>query len=323
MLDKVPYLIDCIDLDSPDAPKYIGTVSVPDSCRHSDIHHIVPVAYYEDVLGETVTRRAKSPDMHPDNLVRLSKGHHLKAHYYLSRCALPCILPQMACAFSKMVRNKEYRDEESVLALVEEMDAYYENLMENGIPIKDGELVRQCPNCTSRTEYLSGKEVGYYAKWNREGILSEYRNNVTGTGASFEYSPDCYGNVKFFRVYTGDGSEAIFDSLAGGFQFRRGKTSLISTVARIMPRRLVAYGCYGIDSDLSGLPVEFLDFMVSFRGIVSEIFPAVAEEKLSKYDDLRRLEENALRHGGKLSLLGNPTPVMPKRTKPFKVAAAA
>ena len=96
------YIEQAIDLESPWAKKYLELVSRPDKCAVREVHHIVPVAFYEDVLGVVSTRQSGSPDMNPENLVELSGGHHLLAHYYLYRCARQCIKVQMASAVSMM-----------------------------------------------------------------------------------------------------------------------------------------------------------------------------------------------------------------------------
>ena len=85
-IDLIPHLADCIDLDNPYAQKYIELISTPDVENEVEEHHIVPVAFYKYVLGCEKTRLVSSLDMVPENIVSLSKEHHITAHYYLARC---------------------------------------------------------------------------------------------------------------------------------------------------------------------------------------------------------------------------------------------
>lgn len=85
-IDLIPHLADCIDLDNPYAQKYIELISTPDAGTEVEGHHIVPVAFYKYVLGCEKTRLVSSLDMVPENIVQLSKEHHIIAHYYLARC---------------------------------------------------------------------------------------------------------------------------------------------------------------------------------------------------------------------------------------------
>lgn len=85
-IDVIPHLADCIDLDNPYAKKYINLISTPDAGTEVEGHHIVPAAYYKYVLGCEKTRLVSSLDMVPENIVQLSKEHHIIAHYFLARC---------------------------------------------------------------------------------------------------------------------------------------------------------------------------------------------------------------------------------------------
>lgn len=107
MWKEPPHIEQAVDLDSPWAKKYLELVSRPDSGIATEVHHIVPVAFYEDVLGVLTTRQSGTPDMIPGNLVKLSRGHHLLAHYYLYRCCRQCIRAQMASAVSMMLNAKD------------------------------------------------------------------------------------------------------------------------------------------------------------------------------------------------------------------------
>lgn len=85
-IELIPYLADCIDLDNPYAQKYIELISTPDAGDEVEGHHIVPAAFYKYVLGCEKTRLVSSLDMVPENIVKLSKEHHITAHYFLARC---------------------------------------------------------------------------------------------------------------------------------------------------------------------------------------------------------------------------------------------
>jgi hypothetical protein len=85
-IDLIPHLADCIDLNNPYAQKYIELISTPDAGDDVEGHHIVPAAFYKYVLGCEKTRLVSSLDMVPENIVQLSKEHHIMAHYYLARC---------------------------------------------------------------------------------------------------------------------------------------------------------------------------------------------------------------------------------------------
>ena len=106
---SVPYLAECIFMDSESAKKYIEIVSSPDTeAEKADIHHIVPVSYFRQEIGIDNARSAYSPDMAPENLVRLTHERHLLAHYYLHLCIRPKYRNAMALAFAMMSRNFDY-----------------------------------------------------------------------------------------------------------------------------------------------------------------------------------------------------------------------
>lgn len=85
-IDLIPHLGDCIDMDSPYAKKYIELISTPDVGDDLEGHHIVPAAFYKYVLCCEKIRLVSSLDMVPENIVQLTKIHHILAHYYLARC---------------------------------------------------------------------------------------------------------------------------------------------------------------------------------------------------------------------------------------------
>lgn len=170
---KIPYLADAIDLESEYADRYINVISHPDKCERMDLHHIVPVSFYADVLGVENCRSAASPDMVTENLVLLSKGHHLLAHYYLSRCARKCISTQMINAFRQMYNGRGKWEDDEVLRASKEIDEYYESLKGQAIPHKDGTEVINRENLVSLARWKDGAKVGVECKMRPNGKLVE------------------------------------------------------------------------------------------------------------------------------------------------------
>lgn len=126
-MKNIPYLSEAIDLDSPYAGRYLDLVSKNDSSEGTHRHHIVPVTYYLDVLGCTEVRKVGTLDMVAENLVYLTRGHHLLAHYYLSKCARECIRHQAVSAFRIMYDTTDPATDENVVAFASEMDDWYAN----------------------------------------------------------------------------------------------------------------------------------------------------------------------------------------------------
>lgn len=126
-MNNIPYLSEAIDLDSPYANRYLDLVSKSDSSEGTHRHHIVPVTYYLDVLGCAEVRKVGTPDMAEANLVYLTRGRHLLAHYYLSKCARECIRHQAVSAFRIMYDTTDPATDENVFAFASEMDDWYAN----------------------------------------------------------------------------------------------------------------------------------------------------------------------------------------------------
>lgn len=124
------YLDDAINVKSEYGKKYIELISNADNTNAVDVHHIVPVSFFRDVLHISICRTPGSIDMDPTNLVALSKGHHLLAHYYLMKCAKPCILAQMISAFKFSYNATDISTitEIDVIRRMNEIDAAYNNL---------------------------------------------------------------------------------------------------------------------------------------------------------------------------------------------------
>lgn len=169
-----------IDIDSEYAKKYLELVSRPDSCRFTEDHHIVPVAYFVDVLGLDGVRRSGSPDMAKGNIVTLSKGRHLLAHYYLVRCAKPCIKSQMVNAFRMMYHEKGKWDDADVIARSQEIDQFYASLKGQKIPHKDGIEVVKRANLVSSREWKGGTLVGLEYKRRPNGKFVEIKDHDAG-----------------------------------------------------------------------------------------------------------------------------------------------
>lgn len=130
MNSKVTYINDAINITSSDGKKYMEIVSHSDVGTYVHVHHIVPVAFYKNVLGITTCRKPSSPDMIASNLVSLSPGRHLLAHYYLMKCAKPCIKSSMIRAFQVIYDATDITliSEEQVLSKVAELDAAYNDI---------------------------------------------------------------------------------------------------------------------------------------------------------------------------------------------------
>ena len=127
---NVKYLNDAIDTNSEYGKKYIRLVSHADTNTCVEGHHIVPVAYYKHVLHISNCRTKGSIDTETSNMVNLSKGHHLLAHYYLMKCAKQCISYYMECAFKQSYKTTDVSDitERDVIRRIPDIDAAYNNL---------------------------------------------------------------------------------------------------------------------------------------------------------------------------------------------------
>lgn len=169
------YLEDAIDTKSEYAKKYLDLMSRPDSGNSTEIHHIVPVAFFADVLGLKNCRTPGSQDMKPENLVSLSRGHHVLAHFYLAKCARRCINVQMKNAFCLSFDTTDLSTvtEEDVLDKVDEITAAYVKMKSMGKVHKDGIEVRRTRTCITACNWFNGKRVGPIAKWTPDGTIRE------------------------------------------------------------------------------------------------------------------------------------------------------
>lgn len=169
------YIEDCIDCGSEYGKKYIALVSSDDTVKATQLHHIVPVAYYRDVLGVTECRKKGSPDMDPDNLVKLSVGKHLLAHYYLMKCAKKCIKAQMTNAFMCTYKTSSLDGitEEDVLSRMAEIDAEYATLKDGKRPHKDEITVSHGKKKHRLTRWFNGEKYGTYVIYDNKNRLQE------------------------------------------------------------------------------------------------------------------------------------------------------
>lgn len=106
----------------------VGSSDIP-----SHTHHIIPVAYFRHVLKIKDCRRLGCLDMSEDNLVELSVGQHLLAHYYLMKSARHCIKNAMERAFACMYNTSDISaiTEADVLARIHEIEAEYRRIKDN------------------------------------------------------------------------------------------------------------------------------------------------------------------------------------------------
>ena len=169
------HIEECIDCSSEYGQKYLAIVSRDDTDVATQVHHIVPVAYFKDVLGIAECRKKGTPDMTPDNLVKLSVGKHILAHYYLMKCAKKCIKAQMVNAFmcTYKTTSVEGITEEDVIARMAEVDAEYATLKDGKRPHKDEIRISNGKNSHCVTKWLDGEKNGAYFVYDNDGRITE------------------------------------------------------------------------------------------------------------------------------------------------------
>lgn len=179
MWTEPPYFKDILDPETPGVDKYIKLVTVPDSGDDTEVHHIVPVAYFEDVLGLKNCRMAGSPDMAKGNLVRLSKGRHVLAHFYLAKYAKKCIAVQMRNAFCLTYQTTDFSKvtEEEVISRIDEINREYRKLKNSKKEHKDGVEIRRTKSCVSQNTWKDGKPTGISMKWYPDGSIRYIHNH--------------------------------------------------------------------------------------------------------------------------------------------------
>lgn len=198
-MKSVPHLSEILDPRSPYSRKYRELVSRPDYCDNTETHHIVPVAYFEDVLGMVGCRTAGSPDMYPENLVPLSRGHHVLAHFYLAKAARKCIAVQMRNAFCLTFQTTDFSKvtEEDVLSRIGEINAGYKKMKSMRKEHKDGTEIRRTATCVSLNSWKDRKPVGVSVKWSPDGTVREIHDHdmcFTVNGSETEYGTE-------FKIY--------------------------------------------------------------------------------------------------------------------------
>lgn len=176
------YIEEAIDIGSEYGMKYLELVSRGDYGDNLEVHHIVPVAYFADVLGIKECRTSKSPDMEPDNLVSLSKGRHVLAHFYLAKCAKPCIAVQMRNAFCLTYQTTDFSKitEEEVIARMAEINSEYGRMKSRKKEHKDGIEIRRTKTSVSMNRWEGGKPVGISMKWGADGKIREVNDHESG-----------------------------------------------------------------------------------------------------------------------------------------------
>lgn len=182
MWKEPPYFREILDPETPGVDRYIALVSSPDSGKDTEVHHIVPVAYFKDVLARTDCRMAGSPDMNPVNLVPLSKGRHVLAHFYLAKYAKKCIAVQMRNAFCQTYQTTDFSKvtEEEVLSRIDEINAEYSRLKTAKKEHKDGVDIRRTKTCVSLNNWKDGKKVGVSMQWAPDGTVKKVHDHEQG-----------------------------------------------------------------------------------------------------------------------------------------------
>lgn len=176
------YIEEAIEVNSEYGRKYLELVSKGDYGDNLEVHHIVPVAYFADVLGIKECRTSKSPDMAKENLVSLSKGRHVLAHFYLAKCARKCIAVQMRNAFCLTYQTTDFSSvtEKDVLTRIDEIDREYRKMKSMKKEHKDGIEIRRTKTCVSMNKWEDGKPVGISMKWDTDGKIREVEDHKSG-----------------------------------------------------------------------------------------------------------------------------------------------
>lgn len=205
------YLSRAIDLNSKWSKKYIKLVSSSDRGDSLEIHHIVPVAFYEIVLGNSYTRHSDSIDMKKENLVSLSRGHHLLAHYYLYKCAMPCIKAAMAGALSMMLKGRDLN--ERLSELTEKQVLELANAADEAKRFSGWKVRRLPTGLTGKYLYVDGKIThGFILKPN--GSVRRYADNVNNFVLDEGWDPE----VAIWRT---NDSDVIATTYGHGFAYSK------------------------------------------------------------------------------------------------------
>lgn len=201
------YIEEAIDSQCEYGRKYLELVSGCDYGDNLEVHHIVPVAYFSDVLGIKECRTSRSPDMARENLVSLSKGRHVLAHFYLAKCAKPCIMVQMRNAFCLTYQTTDFSKvtEEEVISRMDEINSEY-GKMKACKGHKDGVGVRKTNKLITYTTWKGGEQCGPYMSRRHDGYITKMGiNGERGIHWKFgdpeQYDPQCYFVVETEHYY--------------------------------------------------------------------------------------------------------------------------
>lgn len=218
---KEMYIKYAINTTSEYGKKYIDLVSKSDTGLFKHVHHIVPVAYFKNVLGDTNARARGARASHKSNIVSLTVGHHLLAHFYLMKSAKGCIAGQMKRAFRFLYDATSVDDitEADVLTRMQELDnAYYETIKHVGQWSKDGKFIALHSSIKEAALSVNAWPAEISSACRGEQPTSHgYVWVFEGTDPKSIHFPDIDGdNINRHRVaqYTTGGSLiAIYDTL--------------------------------------------------------------------------------------------------------------
>lgn len=266
------YIEEAIDLKSPYAKKYLKIVSRADIGSKTEDHHIVPVAYFEDVLGLKGCRKAYSPDMDRSNIVSLSPGRHLLAHYYLYKCSRKCIRPQMASAVSMMFSLKDL--DKRISELTERQAKEIANAKEEAKEFSGWKTRRLSSGFVSKILYKGGKKVyGFIMKPN--GKVRQYDDRRYGIVVD-----EWNGEVSLFVP---DGGDVL--ACTRGWKWDKKKHRYINTdvaFARIYAANHDDVANIKIDS----FSKSTVEKTLAFRDIIKKFYPRFNKNFDSSWDKM-------------------------------------
>lgn len=264
-----------IDMESPYAKKYLELVSKPSTCKFTEDHHIVPVAYFVDVMGISDVRRPGSLDMAKENIVTLSKGRHLLAHYYLVRCAQKCIRSQMVNAFRRMYNDRDKWDDKEVLKKSKEIDRFYRSLKGKKIPHKDGTEEVSRDNLVSTRQWKDGANVGLELKRRPNGKFVEITDHDAGIRIETMNGEVNVFKVTLFGPMADPAWKGLMFSIEGPGDGSGLHVSVCEDKKEFSRKSSSGLGCGGAMFWISYFPQFNTDFKVSCRkgGSVKELKP--------------------------------------------------
>lgn len=258
---KKQYINKVIDVNSEYGKKYLDIVSKGDTGAYTRIHHIVPASYFKDVLGDDDPRAKGARGSHESNLVSLTDGHHLLAHFYLMKCAKKCIARQMRRAFHVMysMTHATALTENDVLKLSNELDTAYCSLTRIEQWTKDGKFVATYPTIQAAAVAVNAwppeiSEVCRGNKLSSHGYVWVYE----GTDPKKIHFPDIHGNNVRRRIaqYTLSGNLiTVHKSMCAA---AKSIGVCLGSIEQNVQRRSVA--CKGYVFAYEDVPVEKINF---------------------------------------------------------------